>query len=64
MATKNESTFDVAPAAEMEAEERELVIKNSVDDLETYSELSLTDKEIEQERLHLKDIKPKPEDQV
>ncbi len=55
------STCDVTPAAEMEAEERELVIENSVDDLVTYSDRPLSDSEIEQERLHLEDIKPKPE---
>lgn len=55
------STFDVPPAAEMEAEERELVIENSVEELIEYADEPLTDEEIEQERLHLSDIKPKPE---
>lgn len=56
-----ESTFDVSPAAEMEAEERELVIENSVEELIEYADKPLTDAEIEQERLHLSDIKPQSE---
>lgn len=59
---KNESTMDVTPAAEMEAEERELVIENSVDELVTYSDGELSDREIENQRLHLSDIKPTAED--
>lgn len=62
MADPNQSTFDLTPAGEMEAEERELVIEDSVDDLEEYSDKPLTDTEIEAQRLHLKDIKPTPED--
>ncbi|MCP2041550.1 hypothetical protein L1281_002157 [Neisseria sp. HSC-16F19] len=58
----NESTCDVTPAEEMEAEERELVIEDSVDDLLTYADRELSDAEIEKKRLHLEDIKPKPED--
>ena len=59
---KNESTMDVTPAAEMEAEERELVIENSVDELVTYTDGELSDGEIEKQRLHLSDIKPKAGD--
>ena len=59
---KNESTMDVTPAAEMEAEERELVIENSVDELVTYTDGELCDGEIEKQRLHLSDIKPKAGD--
>ncbi|MDO4693006.1 MAG: hypothetical protein Q4A62_00035 [Eikenella sp.] len=54
-------TFDVTPAAEMEAEERELVIDDSVADLMDYADRPLSDAEIEAERLHLSDIKPRPE---
>lgn len=45
----------------MEAEERELVIDDSVDDLVTYADHPLSDREIENKRLHLEDIKPEPE---
>ena len=55
------STCDVTPAAEMEAEERELVIEDSVDDLITYADHKLSDNEIEAQRLHLEDIVPDPE---
>lgn len=55
------STFDVTPAAEMEAEERELVIENSVEELQEYAGEPLSDAEIEAQRLHLNDIKPQPE---
>ncbi|EGZ44562.1 MULTISPECIES: hypothetical protein [Neisseria] len=58
---QNDSTFDVTPAAEMEAEERELVIENSVEELQEHADHPLTDAEIEAKRLHLNDIKPKPE---
>lgn len=57
-----DSTYDVSPAAEMEAEERELVIEDSVDDLRTYAQHELSDAEIEKKRLHLKDIVPKAQD--
>lgn len=56
-------TFDVTPAAEMEAEERELVIDDSVADLIDYADYPVSDAETEAERLHLSDIKPKPEEQ-
>lgn len=56
----DKSTCDLTSAAMMEAEERELVIDDSVDDLITFSDEELTDEEIEQKRLHLKDIVPKP----
>lgn len=56
------STCDLTPAAAMEAEERELVIENSVDDLLTYADHELNDCEIETQRLHLGEITPKPED--
>lgn len=62
MSQNQDSTFGITPAAEMEAEERELVIDNSVDDLREYSDKPLNDKEIEAERLHLSDIKPRPND--
>lgn len=55
-------TCDVTPAAEMEAEERELIIDDSVADLIEYADGPISDAEIEAERLHLSDIKPKPED--
>ena len=55
------STFDVTPAAEMEAEERELVIENSVEELQEHAGKPLSDAEIEAQRLHLNDIKPQPE---
>ncbi|MCQ9328450.1 hypothetical protein [Pelistega suis] len=59
--TQNDkSTYDLTSAAVMEAEERELVIDDSVDDLMTYSDKELTDAQIEKKRLHLKDIVPKP----
>lgn len=58
---KDKSTYDVTSAAVMEAEERELVIDDSVNDLMTYSEKELTDAQIEKKRLHLKDILPKPD---
>ncbi|MDO5069158.1 MAG: hypothetical protein Q4D78_03005 [Neisseria zoodegmatis] len=61
--TEQDSTFDLTPAEEMEAEERELVIENSVDDLVTYADHPLSDHEIENKRLHLEDIKPEPEDE-
>lgn len=60
MTKKQKSTCDVTPAEEMEAEERELVIEDSVDDLVTYADHPLSDAEIEQERLHLEDIEPEP----
>lgn len=59
--TQQDSTFDLTPAEEMEAEERELIIEDSVDDLVTYSNHPLSDCEIENKRLHLEDIKPEPE---
>lgn len=59
--TQQDSTFDLTPAEEMEAEERELIIEDSVDDLVTYSDHPLSDCEIENKRLHLEDIKPEPE---
>lgn len=64
MSQNNESTFDLTPAAEMEAEERERVIEDSVDDLREYSDKPLSDKEIEAQRLHLDDIKPRSEDNI
>lgn len=60
--TRQDSTFDLTPAEEMEAEERELVIEDSVDDLVTYADHPLSDREIENKRLHLEDIEPDPED--
>ena len=56
-----DDTHDLTPAEEMEAEERELIIEDSVDDLLTYAQRSLSDAEIERKRLHLEDIKPEPE---
>ncbi|MDO4248318.1 MAG: hypothetical protein Q4C79_05055 [Neisseria sp.] len=50
------------PADEMEAEEQELVIENSVDDVLTYAQKPLSDAEIEAQALTRPDeIKPKPE---
>lgn len=60
--TPTDSTCDITPAAEMEAEERELVIEDSVDDLITYADHPLSDGEIEARRLHLDDITPQAED--
>ncbi|WP_274571692.1 hypothetical protein V6667_09160 [Neisseria leonii] len=59
---EHDNDTGVTPAAGMEAEERELVIENSVDDLVTYADRPLSDREIEAERLHLHDIKPQSED--
>ncbi|MDO5058558.1 MAG: hypothetical protein Q4D82_01290 [Neisseria sp.] len=59
--SNNDSTCDITPAAEMEAEERELIIEDSVDDLRTYADHELTDCEIEEERLHEEDLKPRAE---
>lgn len=61
MSETNQSTCDLTPAEEMEAEERELVIEDSVDDLRTYADHELSDKEIERKRLHLEDIEPEAE---
>lgn len=60
--TNQDNTFDVTPAQEMEAEERELVITDSVKDLQEYAPEPLSDEEIEAARLHLQDIKPQAED--
>lgn len=62
MSTNNQDTFDIPPAQEMEAEERELVITNSVEDLQEYADKPLSDAEIEAQRLHLDEIKPTPND--
>ncbi|XXQ68087.1 hypothetical protein ACKLNO_10885 [Neisseriaceae bacterium B1] len=62
MSTNNQDTFDISPAQEMEAEERELVITNSVEDLQEYADKPLSDAEIEAQRLHLDEIKPTPND--
>lgn len=59
---QNDSTCDITPAEEMEAEERELIIEDSVDSLIRYSEQPLSDATIEAERLHIEDILPEPQD--
>lgn len=61
-AKNNQGTCDVTLAQMMEAEERELVIENSVEDLEAYADKPLSDEEINAKRLHLEDIQPEPED--
>lgn len=61
MSDNNESTHDLTPAERMEAQEREQVIEDSVDDLQTFAGRPLSDAEIEAQRLHLRDIKPKPD---
>ncbi len=50
-------------ADEMEAEERELVIEDSVDDVRTYAQKPLSDEEIRQQALtRLDQIDPNPKD--
>lgn len=61
MTTPN-STYDLTPAEEMEAQEREQVIDDSVDTLIRYREDTPSDQTIERERLHLDDIVPDPAD--
>ena len=54
---------DPTLADEMEAEERELVIKNSVNDARTYAKAPLTDAEIREQALtRLDQIDPNPRD--
>ena len=51
------------PAAEMEAEERELVIEDSVDEVITYAQKPLSDEEIRREALtRLDQLDPYPTD--
>lgn len=51
------------PAAEMESEERDLVIENSVDDVRSFARHSLNDQEIRQRALTKEtQITPKPQD--
>lgn len=57
-AENQDSTFDISPAAEMEAEERELVIEDSVDTAVLYAEKPLSDAEIERRSLSEEDIVP------
>ena len=57
-AGNQDSTFDLTPAAEMEAEERELVIENSVDNTIRDAESPLSDTEIERRSLSEEDIIP------
>lgn len=52
------STFDLSPAAEMEAEERELVIEDSVDSAIRYAEKPLSDAQIEARSLSEEEIVP------
>lgn len=56
-----DSTFDLTPAAEMEAEERELVIEESVDSAIRYAEKPLSDDEVMARSLSEEEIKPEPE---
>lgn len=60
--TTNQSTFDLNPAQEMEAQEREQVIDDSVDSLVRYNDDIPSDAAIETERLHLDEIVPDPND--
>lgn len=58
----NQDLVDVTPAEEMESEERDLVVENSVDDTLTYAEKPLSDAEIRRRSLDEEEIKPEAED--
>lgn len=58
----NQDLVDVTPAEEMESEERDLVVENSVDDTLTYAEKPLSDTEIRRRSLDEEEIKPEAED--
>ena len=58
----NQDLVDVTPAEDMESEERDLVVENSVDDTLTYAEKPLSDAEIRRRSLDEEEIKPEAED--